>query len=185
MLYFGKQDAQEGEKSLIRGSFQLQEGGEECGYSEDVYDSLEVVSDYHQSKKNLRHKGKRMSTVEPVFGHLINFLGMKKVNTRGIQQANKCMLMAACAHNLKKLLKYTPPKTKTLANVLEIPQQVRNSLTNTLKPLVFILKSLMSPVPTHFQKSSCSKKIFKIEKIALLKIKNIGKRGVVHQLPLL
>ncbi len=60
-----------------------------------------------------------MSTVEPVFGHLINFLGMKKVNTRGIQQANKCMLMAACAHNLKKLLKYTQPRRKTLANAMK------------------------------------------------------------------
>ncbi len=128
----------------------MSEGGEECGYSEDVDNSLEIVRDHNQSDKDKRHKGQRMSTVEPVFGHLINFLGMKKVNTRGIQQANNCMLMAACAHNLKKLLKYTQPETKTLANVLEIPQQVGNSLTNTLKSLIFALNRLMPPNPTHF-----------------------------------
>ena len=48
----------------------------------------------------------RQSTVEPVFGSLINFNGMRKINTRGIESANKVMLMAAVAYNLKKLLKH-------------------------------------------------------------------------------
>ena len=39
----------------------------------------------------------RQSTVEPVLGTLINFLAMKRVNTRGIKLADKCMLMAAIA----------------------------------------------------------------------------------------
>ena len=38
-------------------------------------------------------------------GTLVNYLGMRRVNTRGIQQANKCMLMAAVAYNLKKLMR--------------------------------------------------------------------------------
>jgi len=63
-------------------------------------------------------KGKRMMkfrqcTVEPVLGTLINFMAMRRVNTRGIDQANKCMLMAAIAYNLKKLLKFCTPKTTT------------------------------------------------------------------------
>lgn len=66
-------------------------------------------------KKDKWHKGKRMGTVEPVFGTLINFLGMRKVNTRGKSAATKCMLMAATAYNLKKLLKYGTKKRKTLA----------------------------------------------------------------------
>ncbi len=53
----------------------------------------------------------RQSTVEPVLGTLINFLAMKRVNTRGIKLANKCMLMAAIAYNLKKMLKF---KSKTV-----------------------------------------------------------------------
>jgi len=37
---------------------------------------------------------------------------MYKVNTRGIKQANKCMLMAGSVFNLKKLLKYSTRKTQ-------------------------------------------------------------------------
>jgi hypothetical protein len=51
-------------------------------------------------------KARRQSTVEPVFGSLINNLGMRKINTLGIRQANKNMLMAAVAYNLKKYLKF-------------------------------------------------------------------------------
>jgi len=66
-----------------------------------------------------KHRKKRMGLVEPVFGTLINFLGMRKVNTRGLSQANKVMLMAACAFNLKKLLKYGSKRVQTNAQVLE------------------------------------------------------------------
>ena len=54
----------------------------------------------------------RSSTVEPVLGTLVNYLSMRRVNTRGIKQANKCMLMAAVAYNLKKLMKWQEKKTK-------------------------------------------------------------------------
>ncbi len=74
-------------------------------------------------EENPWHKAKRMSTVEPVFGTLINFLGLRKLNTRGIVQANKCMLMAATAFNLKKLLKYAKPPRTSLANCMEIAQK--------------------------------------------------------------
>lgn len=45
-------------------------------------------------------KGKRQRTVEPVFGTLKEFMGLRKVNTIGIGQANKCMHLAAIAYNL-------------------------------------------------------------------------------------
>lgn len=51
-------------------------------------------------------KYKRQSRVEPVFGTLTQFLGLRKINTKGIQQANKVMHMAAIAYNLKKYLKF-------------------------------------------------------------------------------
>ncbi len=53
-----------------------------------------------------RMKKMRQSRVEPVFGTLTQYLGMGKVNVRGIQGANKCMHMSATTYNLKKLLKY-------------------------------------------------------------------------------
>ncbi|MBL4704626.1 MAG: transposase [Flavobacteriales bacterium] len=59
------------------------------------------------SKRGRYMKSKRQSTVEPVFETLTQFMGMRKVNTNGIQQANKVMLMAGAAYNLKKLMKYT------------------------------------------------------------------------------
>ena len=63
-------------------------------------------------------KSKRQSTVEPVFGTLTEFLGMRKVNTRGIAAANKCMLMSAVAYNLKKYLKYEQKRIKSMAQTV-------------------------------------------------------------------
>jgi transposase len=83
------------------------------GKSHEKRISMTVYKDYYDralerahSKKGQYYKTLRQSTVEPVFGTLINFTGMRKINTRGIESANKVMLMAAIAYNLKKLLKY-------------------------------------------------------------------------------
>jgi len=57
----------------------------------------------------------RKSTVEPVLGTLINYLNMRKVNSRGINQASKHVLMAALCYNLKKYMKYVQRKIKTIA----------------------------------------------------------------------
>jgi transposase len=67
--------------------------------------------------------GKRMGrirskTVEPVLGTLINFLNMKRVNARGIEQANKQVIMAALCYNLKKYLKFISKKGKCVAMAL-------------------------------------------------------------------
>jgi hypothetical protein len=59
-----------------------------------------------QSRKAKRLMKERQSTVEPVIGTLVNYLGMRRVNTKGLLQANKCLTMAAVAYNLKKLLKH-------------------------------------------------------------------------------
>ena len=53
-----------------------------------------------------RLKVQRSSTVEPVLGTLINFTGMRRIWTRGIKNANKFVLGAAIAYNLKKWLKW-------------------------------------------------------------------------------
>lgn len=54
----------------------------------------------------------RQSTVEPVIGTLVNYTGIKRVNTKGLNLANKCLTMAAVAYNLKKMLKYKPKLIK-------------------------------------------------------------------------
>ena len=60
----------------------------------------------------------RASTVEPVIGSLVNYTGMKRINSKGIVQANKCMTMAAVAYNLKKLLKYKSSLAQNNANAI-------------------------------------------------------------------
>jgi len=71
----------------------------------EYYDRALERSKTHKAKY---YKTLRQSTVEPVFGTLINHLGLRKINTRGIENANKNMLMAAIAYNLKKVLKHSP-----------------------------------------------------------------------------
>ena len=55
----------------------------------------------NKNKNYLRFLTKRRSsTVEPVLGTLINFHSMKRVNTRGMQNANKHVLMVSLTYNL-------------------------------------------------------------------------------------
>lgn len=76
-------------------------------------------------------KGKRQSTVEPVFGTLKEFLGLRKVNTIGIRHANKCMHLAAIGYNLKKYLKFTSKKVKSGENAMKNCQSSSSSLIST------------------------------------------------------
>lgn len=96
-----------------------------------------------QTPKARRMKKLRSSTVEPVLGTLVNFLGMRRVNTRGIEQANKCMLMAAIAYNLKKLLKFTGRNVQTNVQIMQANLHTlflkKRGLT---KPIYFVLKPL-------------------------------------------
>ncbi len=87
---------------------------------------------------------RRSSTVEPVLGTLINHHNMKRVNARGIAQANKHVLMAALSYNLKKLLKFIRKMPKMYAQMpstCQIGQQVLVSSKFTLLGLIrFILR---------------------------------------------
>ena len=65
-------------------------------------------------------KAKRQSTVEPVFGTLTQFMGLRKINTIGVQQANKVMLLFARAYNLKKYLKFMSKTVKIDAGMLHV-----------------------------------------------------------------
>jgi hypothetical protein len=65
----------------------------------------------------------------------------KKVNTRGLKQANKCMLMAATAFNVKKLLKYAKKPRIPLPNSMELGQ---NPTINSLKELFLSFSPLTS-----------------------------------------
>ena len=72
------------------------------------------------SKQGRYMKAKRQSTVEPVFGTLKEYLGLRRVNTLGIKQANKVMHVAAIAYNLKKYLKFVSKTAKSGARSLAL-----------------------------------------------------------------
>ena len=74
---------------------------------------LERAKARQQTVKAKVMKRKRSSTVEPVWGTLINFTGMKRLNARGLKAANKMLLLAATVYNLKKWLRFTSPKTNS------------------------------------------------------------------------
>lgn len=106
------------------------------------YDKMHVrlQTDYAKKMKKLRQ-----STVEPVLGTLINFLSMRRVNTRGIKQANKCMLMAAIAYNLKKMMKFNI--NRPIAAVVSLTTEsigLTNSFIFYLKILFLELESKIS-----------------------------------------
>lgn len=84
-------------------------------FDKPYYDKMHerMQTPYARKMKKLRQ-----STVEPVLGTLINFLAMKRINTRGIKLANKCLIMAAVAYNIKKLIKFKT--TNVLSNVMEL-----------------------------------------------------------------
>ena len=87
-----------------------------------------------QTIKARRMKKLRSSTVGPVLGTLINYLNLRRVNTRGTRQANKCMLMAAVAYNLKKLMKFSTPKALADIKALQkTMQDLFSGLLTTIK----------------------------------------------------
>ena len=71
-----------------------------------VYDEQYLRAYSRQkSRRGKQMKKLRQSTVEPVFGSLTQYYGLRKIGVLGKAGAHKVMLMAAIAFNLKKYLK--------------------------------------------------------------------------------
>ena len=97
-------------------------------------DLFEKMHNRLQTPMAKRMKKLRSSTVEPVLGTLVNFLGMRRVNTKGISLADKCMTMAAIAYNLKKLMKWQSKKVEADINAIQNRLQLYFlTLTNIIK----------------------------------------------------
>ena len=96
----------------------------ESSIHKPLYDAMYEKLQTAYAKKIFKKRG---STVEPVLGTMLNFLNLKRVNTRGIKQANKHVMMAALTYNLKKLLKWTSKKLS--AQVMTMEQPLNNLLT--------------------------------------------------------
>jgi len=110
-------------------------------YYERMHERLKTP--YARRMKKLRH-----STVEPVLGTLVNFLAMKRVNVRGIKHANKCLIMAAIAYNLKKMLKFN--KNIPIAGVASLRQGTANFFTSLIFASHLVCRSLVSTQRLNF-----------------------------------
>ena len=111
----------------------------EDSISKSLYDQM-----YQRMRTNIGTKMRRLrsSTVEPVLGTLVNFTAMRQVNTKGISLANKCMIMAAVAYNLKKLIKGTSIKVRK--RVRKAINEEHNSLKASFKACLIILQKIIS-----------------------------------------
>ena len=74
-----------------------------------------------ESREGKRMKKRRQSTVEPVFGSLLNYFGMRRARVRGKIGAHKIMTTAAIAYNLQKLTAFLGLPRAT-AKRLPLPQ---------------------------------------------------------------
>ena len=81
-----------------------------------LYDAMHLKLQISYAKRLLKKRG---STVEPVLGTMLNFLNLRRVNTRGIKQANKHVMMASLSYNLKKYLKFISKKAAAKTMALE------------------------------------------------------------------
>ena len=92
-----------------------------------------------KSKQGSYMKKKRQSTVEPVFGTLTQFMGLRKLNTKGIRQAQKVMLMSAVAYNVKKYLRFTQ---KLVQSGVGAAHTFLSEIIGVLWPIYFVYKPL-------------------------------------------
>lgn len=79
-----------------------------------------------------RLRRQRKSTVEPVIGSLSQHMGLGRAHSRGLAQANKVMLSAAIAYNLKKYLKWIGKKPSVAIALPKAKEKVQQSMQQVL-----------------------------------------------------
>jgi len=67
-------------------------------------------------------------------------MGMRKINTIGVEQANKVMHLSAIAYNLKKYLKFAQKPIKSGAGTLALTGFVKSTLQDLYGTFVKLLK---------------------------------------------
>ena len=121
----------------------------------------------HEKRTNHERYAARMSrlrsaTVEPVLETLINLLGMKRVNTRGIGGAEKHVLMAPMYYNLQKLLRFKPKQSGAIAIKMQAKTEsfvVQFVYHYQRKKLIFCRKSVNYTKPLRRCRIICFDKI--------------------------
>ena len=109
--------------------------------------------------KRMQHK--RKGIVEPVLGNLLHNNGMKKVYARGVQAANKHVMLASMSLNLKKWLKQSTKTPKIKAHRAVVTPQSRDffgveQINSFLEKSLSYFVQKLTLRPMHFPKSSIS-----------------------------
>lgn len=120
----------------------------EDSISKPLYDQMHQRM---QTAKGKKMRRLRSSTVEPVLGTLVNFTAMRQVCTKGIGLANKCMILAAVAYNLKKLINGASTRVRK-----RIRKPVGNG-SNDLKDILLTWIIKIETVINSFKLSSKNK----------------------------
>ena len=102
-------------------------------YYDRMHEKLNSNPEYAKRITKIRSK-----TVEPVLGTLINFMSMRRVNTRGIKQATKHIMMAALTYNLKKYMKFISRKPQV--NLMAL-REANTLLKKNFHNIILHLKS--------------------------------------------
>lgn len=109
----------------------------------EYYDRMHQRMQTPRAKRMMRL---RSSTVEPVLGTLINFTGMRRVWTRGIKKANKFMICAGIAYNLKKFIRFI---SRHKGKVMSMPLEKSRILTKeALFSTIFWFRHFMARYKT-------------------------------------
>ncbi|MEO9511612.1 MAG: transposase [Flavobacteriaceae bacterium] len=74
--------------------------------------------------------------MEPVFGTLTQFMGLRKINTIGLAGANKVMHLASIAYNLKKYLKFAQKHSKSGVGKLALTALVKSVVQDSFLALL-------------------------------------------------
>ena len=95
------------------------------------------------SERGRQMKKLRQSKVEPVFGSLTQFYGLRKIGVLGKAGAHKVMLMAAIAFNLKKYLKKRggKPSIRILKTIMEAFQGYLTIFYRQIRPRPVLLRA--------------------------------------------
>ncbi|MFS4467498.1 transposase [Maribacter sp. 2210JD10-5] len=110
-----------------------------------IYDEpyLKAYARQH-SERGWQMKRLRQSTVEPVFGSLTQFYGLRKIGVLGKAGAHKVMLMAAIAFNLKKYLKKggRKPSIGILRTIIDVLQGYLTAFYRQIQPRAVLIKTM-------------------------------------------
>jgi hypothetical protein len=66
---------------------------------------------------------------------------MKRINTRGLAAANKCLILAATCYNLKKWMKHAVKDSN--ANLQALSKQAAKGLKEAINPLLSFIQAYL------------------------------------------